>query len=146
MTATGRGVRAMLAGMVVLMLAWPVIARQGPMYKGLVAGVSTLAATVRVLGRPASRIFRGDQLVCRYRLVSVAVDTKEKKVVAVSIIDPAFRDVNGLAVGDPAALVFARFQPEGGGRTAVDRVHGIRYLLDGDALVEGIVYTAPGAD
>ena len=32
----------MLAGMVVLMLAWPVIARQGPMYKGLVAGVSTL--------------------------------------------------------------------------------------------------------
>ena len=78
MTVTGRGVRAMLAGMVVLMLAWPVIARQGPMYKGLVAGVSTLEDTVRVLGRPASRIFRGDQLVCRYRLVSVAVDTKEK--------------------------------------------------------------------
>ena len=29
----------MLAGMVVLMLAWPLIARQGPMYKGLVTGV-----------------------------------------------------------------------------------------------------------
>ncbi|MDX9833701.1 MAG: hypothetical protein RBT36_00615 [Desulfobulbus sp.] len=133
-----------LAG--VLMVSWPTWARQGPMYKGLVAGVSTLEDTVRVLGRPASRIFRGDQLICRYRLVSVAVDTKGKKVAAVSITDPAFRDVNGLAVGDPAVRVFAHFRPDGTGRTAVDQVNGIRYVLSEDAFLERIVYTTTAND
>lgn len=138
--------RAVLAGVVVLALAWPVGAASGPMYRGLVAGVSTLEDTVRVLGRPGSRIFRGDRLVCRYRTVSVLVDTKAKKVVAVHITDPAFRDVNGLGVGDPAARVLARFRPDGSGRTAVDPVNRIRYELSGDGLVATIVYTAPGAD
>ena len=146
MTAEGRGMRAVLAGMVVLALAWPAWAAPGPMYRGLVAGVSTLEDTVRVLGRPGSRIFRGDRLVCRYRTVSVLVDTKAKKVVAVHITDPAFRDVNGLGVGDPAARVLARFRPDGSGRTAVDPVNSIRYELSGDGLVATIVYTAPGAD
>jgi hypothetical protein len=64
----------------------------------------------------------------------------------VHITDPAFRDVNGLGVGDPAARVLARFRPDASGRTAVDPVNSIRYEFSGDGLVATIVYTAPRAD
>ena len=140
------GAVVLVVALVLTVSAWPARARQGAMYRGLVAGVSTLDDTVRVLGRPGSRIFRGDHLICRYRGVTVTVLHKEKTVVALRITDPEFRDVNGLGVGDPAARVVQRLGVTPVGATVVDRVNNIVYVFNSDAEVTSIVYGTVTAD
>lgn len=88
-----------------------ILAKQRVMYKGLTAGISTIDDTVRILGTPRSKVFAGDYLFCKYRQVDVKIDKKEKRVLAIIIRDPQFKDPNGIVLGDPYDKVARKSTP-----------------------------------
>lgn len=117
------------------------LARSGPMYRGLIAGVSTIDDTVRILGKPRSKVFASEHLFCKYQLVDVKIDKQDKKVLAIIIRDQAFKDVNGIVLGDPYDKVVRKVKVKGQGTTLIDAEHGVVYGFDQAGAVESILYT-----
>ena len=118
-------------------------ARQQVMYKGLTAGISTIDDTVRILGTPRSKVFAGDHLFCKYRQVEVKIDKKEKRVLAIIIRDPQFKDPNGIILGDPYGKVARKVNAKPQGATLIDAENGIVYVFNQDGVVDSIMYASP---
>lgn len=118
-------------------------ARQRVMYKGLTAGISTIDDTVRILGTPRSKVFAGDHLFCKYRQVDVKIDKKEKRVLAIIIRDPQFKDPNGIVLGDPYDKVARKVNAKAQGVTLYDAENGIIYVFNQDGMVDSIMYASP---
>ena len=123
-----------------VLVAPQVFAGQKPMYRGLIAGISTIDDTVRILGKPRSKVFAGNQLFCKYRQVDVKIEQQSKKILAIVIRDAAFRDVNGIVIGDPHAKVVSRVRGEPRGGVLVDAKQGIMYSFNQDGTVGSIIY------
>ena len=137
--------QAWLFCLVAVLAATYVLARQGVMYKGLAAGISTIDDTVRILGTPRSKVFASDHLFCKYRVVDVKIDKKEKRVLAIIIRDPQFRDPNGIMLDDPYDKVARKVNAKPQGATLVDGENGIVYVFNQDAVVDRIVYAIPAS-
>lgn len=138
-----RPVLAWLVCSVVILAGTDGLARQRVMYKGLTAGISTIDDTVRILGTPRSKVFAGDHLFCKYRQVDVKIDKKEKRVLAIIIRDPQFKDPNGIVLGDPYAKVARKVSAKAQGATLVDAGNGIVYVFNQDGVVDSIMYASP---
>ena len=109
-------------------------------YRGLTPGISTLNDTLRLLGKPVSKVFSGDRIVCKYRFVQVNIPKKSGKVQFILIYDPDFRDVNGFRLGSRYSDIQERLKVDGVGNTIVDLEKGIGYIFTDTGLVEQIVY------
>jgi hypothetical protein len=109
-------------------------------YKGLTPGISTEDDTLRLLGRPVSRVFAGDRLVCKYRFVQVNIPNKTGRVQFILIYDPDFTDVNGFKLGNRYSAIKEKLKIESVGNTIVDEKNGIAYIFTSEGLVDQIVY------
>lgn len=109
-------------------------------YKGLTPGISTEDDTLRLLGRPVSKVFAGDRLVCKYRFVQVNIPKTTGKVQFILIYDPDFTDVNGFKLGTRYSAIKEKLKTEGVGNTIVDGINGIGYIFTSEGLVDQIVY------
>ncbi|MBM9612784.1 hypothetical protein JWJ90_00625 [Desulfobulbus rhabdoformis] len=112
----------------------------GVTYRGLTPGISTLADTLRVLGRPISKVYRDDRIVCKYRTVLVNIPKKTEKVQYIIITDPDFRDVNGIGLGTSYAAVQKKLKVNGTGNSIVDMEKAIGYVFDKYRRVSQIIY------
>nr|WP_320011828.1 hypothetical protein [uncultured Desulfobulbus sp.] len=122
------------------LVSLPAFAAGGVTYRGLTPGISTLADTLRVLGRPVSKVYRDDRLVCRYRTVLVNIPKKTEKIQYIIITDPDFRDVNGIHLGTSYAAVQKKLQVNGTGNSIVDMEKAIGYVFDASSRVSQIIY------
>lgn len=138
-------VLSLFGALLVVFFAWstpslPAFAANSVAYRGLTPGVSTLDDTLRLLGKPVSKVYGDDRVVCKYRYVQVNIPKKSGKVQFILISDPGFRDVNGFHLGSRYNEIRARLKVNGEGNTIVDLEKGIGYIFTATGLVEQIVY------
>lgn len=109
-------------------------------YRGLTPGISTLEDTLRILGRPVSKVYGDDRIICKYRFVQVNIPQKSGKIQFIRIYDPDFWDVNGVRLGSRYNEIRTKLKIEGVGNSIVDMDKGIGYIFTESGLVEQIVY------
>ena len=109
-------------------------------YRGLTPGISTLEDTLRILGRPVSKVYGDDRIICKYRLVQVNIPQKSGIVQFIRIYDPDFRDPNGFHLGSRYTTIRTKLQIEGADNSIVDLEKGIGYIFNTSGQVEQIVY------
>jgi len=109
-------------------------------YRGLTPGISTLDDTLRMLGRPVSKVYGNDRIICRYRFVQVNILQKSGKVQFIRIYDPDFSDVNGFRLGSRYTTIRTKLQIEGVGNSIADMDKGIGYIFNANGQVEQIIY------
>jgi hypothetical protein len=110
-------------------------------YRGLTPGISTAEDTLRLLGKPVSRVFADDRLIYKYRFIQVNIPKKTGKVQFILIYDPDFTDINGFRLGSRSAEIKKKITAAGGvGNTIVDEKNGIGYIFTPEGLVDQIVY------
>ena len=110
------------------------------MYKGLSPGVSTLDDTMRIFGKPVSRILNDKFTICKYQFVEVYVYKKTGKINAIVIYDPLFIDVNGFSLGQPYEKVKKYIVENEIGNTISDKKNGIVYIFNNNGVIDRIVY------
>lgn len=142
-----QGPRKNVGLLVLLILGWTVLdpwsvvcAVNRVSYKGLTPGISTEQDTLRLLGRPVSKVFAGDRLVYKYRFVQVNIPRKTDKVQFILIYDPDFTDVNGFRLGTRFSEIREKLKSEAVGKTIVDGTNGIGYIFTPEGLLDQIVY------
>ncbi|MDD2463304.1 MAG: hypothetical protein PHI97_04850 [Desulfobulbus sp.] len=109
-------------------------------YRGLTPGISTLDDTLRLLGKPVSKIFSDDRIICKYRFVQVNIPKKSGKVQFILIYDPSFRDVNGFRLGSHYSEVLEKLKVDGMGNTVVDLDKSIGYVFTATGVLDQIIY------
>lgn len=114
--------------------------KQVAMYRGLTPGISTLDDTVRILGKPTSKILNNNRTICKYTFVEVSIIKKTDKVNAIMIYDRNFKDMNGISIGDPYEKVRNLINGVISGSTVLDKKNGIIYSINPDNVVDSIVY------
>lgn len=132
-------------GLLVAILSYPFLtfrafAANSVAYRGLTPGVSTLEDTLRLLGKPVSKVFGDDRIVCKYRFIQVNIPKKTGKVQFILIYDPSFRDINGFRLGTSFKEIQEKLKVNGEGNTIVDLEKGIGYIFTSAGLVDQIVY------
>ncbi|MGD9950659.1 MAG: hypothetical protein AB7U29_19610 [Desulfobulbus sp.] len=142
---SGQIMLCLLGALLVVLLGWsfsslPVFAAKSVAYRGLTPGVSTLDDTLRLLGKPVSKVYGDDRIVCKYRYVQVNIPKKSGKVQFILVSDPNFTDVNGFRLGSRYSEIRAKLKVNGEGNTIVDLEKGIGYIFTATGLVEQIVY------
>ncbi|MGD9950584.1 MAG: hypothetical protein AB7U29_19225 [Desulfobulbus sp.] len=112
----------------------------GVAYRGLTPGISTLNDTLRLLGKPVSKVYSDDRIVYKYRFVQVNIPQKSGKVQFILIYDPSFQDVNGFRLGSRYNEIREKLKVDGVGNSIVDPQNGIGYIFTSNGLVDQIVY------
>ena len=112
----------------------------GAIYRGLEPAIATIDDTIRILGIPTSRIVNKDNIICKYHFVEVSIDKKTRKVIAIMIYDPTFKDVNRVMINDPFDKISRELNLVGSGGVIYDKNKGVVYIFNSDNNLESIIY------